>query len=125
MRLARLSHEDSPAFLKDLGVNDSRTLPKTGYITLAPDDRLDCFAVAFRAERQGSPRNPRPHWRSLVLLQKPTRRPVWCGQCPFRQNAVNGAGDGPCCAGCETRVRGHTLGHEIRSEERRVGKGGR
>jgi hypothetical protein len=30
MRLARLSHEDSPAFLKDLGVNDSRTLPKTG-----------------------------------------------------------------------------------------------
>jgi hypothetical protein len=51
MRLARLSHEDSPAFLKDLGVNDPRTLPKIGYIALAPDDRLDRFAVAIRAER--------------------------------------------------------------------------
>src|SRR5260370_7076820 len=108
MRLARLSHEDSPAFLKDLGVNDSRTLPKTGYITLAPEDRLDCFAVAIRAERQGSPGNPRPHWRSLVLLQKPTRRPTWCGQRPFSQEAVNGARDAPCSPECEPTLSAHT-----------------
>src|ERR1700731_1254637 len=113
MRLARLSHEDSPAFLKDLGVNDSRTLPKTGYITLASEDRLDCFAVAIPAERQGSPGKPRRPWRPMVLLQKPPRHPAWCGNRPFRQDAVNGAGDGPCCAGCETRVRGNRLNPEI------------
>src|SRR5258706_15762105 len=98
MRLARLSHEDSPAFLKDLGVNDSRTLPKTGHITLAPDNRLDSLAFAFRAEQQGSPRNPRPHCGSWVFLQKPTRRPAWWGQRPSSQTAFKGAAEGPCAA---------------------------
>jgi len=68
MRLARLSHEDSPAFLKDLGVNDPRTLPKTGYIVLAPDDRLDCFAVASTASRLQSGQSDRVRLGTPVLI---------------------------------------------------------
>jgi len=71
------AHKDAPAFLKNLGVNNSRAVSKIGDITLASNHCVRRFTIAIRAQRQGSPGYSCIHRRSMLPLQKPSRCPGW------------------------------------------------
>src|SRR5215471_1396795 len=61
MFLACLPHEDAPAFFQYLGFNDSGVISEILDIHLTSLHRLNCFTIAVRAKRRGSPRNPCGH----------------------------------------------------------------
>src|SRR5580693_6739909 len=65
MLLAGLADENTPCFLHDLRLDDSRAIPEIGKTRLTSGHSLHCLTIAVRAKRQSSSRNASRHWISL------------------------------------------------------------